>query len=250
MSLPLELAHRRYIQQAAWIEPLRKHLVRRAGLPNAQRVLEIGCGTGAVLGSIVHGQQTKLFGADIDLAALNLALQQAPAARLAAGDAHKLPYQDQAFDICFFHFVLLWLQDPVAALVEAGRVTRPGGAVLALAEPDYSQRVDKPASLSELGILQTEALGAQGANPELGGRLTSLFHAAGLSVVESGQLDQPDDRGPTNSDASLEWEVLRADLHGRIPDIELDRLAAEDLRARQAGERVLLVPTFYAFATT
>ncbi len=246
MPLPLELAHRRYIQQAGWTEPLRKHLFRRAGLPNAQRVLEIGCGTGAVLGGIVHGRQTK-FGVDIDQAALNLAPQHAPTAKLAAGDAHKLPYQDRAFDICFFHFVLLWLQDPVAALAEAGRVTRPGGAVLALAEPDYSQRVDKPASLNELGIMQTEVLRAQGTNPELGGRLAELFQVAGLSVVESGQLDQSDKR-ETMSSAALEWEVLRADVQASIPDAELDRLASEDLRARQAGERVLFVPTFYVWA--
>ena len=248
MPLPLDLADRRYVQQAGWTAPMRRHLFRRAGLSNAQRVLEIGCGTGAVLRSIVHAPRTGLFGLDLDYPALRVAHQHAPSARLAAGDAHRLPYADQAFDISFFHFVLLWLKDPVAALVEARRVTRVGGAVLALAEPDYSRRIDKPASLAPLGIRQTEALRAQGASPELGAKLPELFRAAGLSVMESGQIAQQDGTATTSRAASLEWEVLRTDLQGRLPEAELDRLAAEDLRTRQAGERVVFVPTFYARA--
>ncbi|MEX1143546.1 MAG: methyltransferase domain-containing protein [Anaerolineales bacterium] len=247
MPLPLQLAHRRYVQQAGWTEPMRRHLLRRAGLPNARRVLEIGCGSGAVLRSIVRGPRAELFGVDIDRGALQLALQQASEARLAAGDAHQLPYKEQAFDICFFHFVLLWLKEPAAALQEARRVTRLGGSVLALAEPDYSQRVDRPASLAQLGRLQTEALRNQGAQPEIGGQLAKLFGAASLDLVETGQLEPI--AGPaTSRDADLEWQVLRADLEDRVSEAELDRLAAEDLRARQGGERTLSVPTFYVWA--
>jgi SAM-dependent methyltransferase len=247
MPLSLELANRRYMQQAGWTEPMRRHLLRQAGLPNARRVLDIGCGSGAVLRSIVRGPRAELFGVDIDRGALQLARQQASEARLAAGDAHQLPYKEQAFDICFFHFVLLWLKEPAAALQEARRVTRLGGCVLALAEPDYSQRVDRPASLAELGRMQTEALRSQGAQPEIGGHLTELFRAAGLDIVETGQLESIA-RPATSREADLEWQVLRADLQGRVPESELDSLAAEDLRARRAGERILSVPTFYVWA--
>jgi hypothetical protein len=113
-------------------------------------------------------------------------------------------------------------------------VTRLGGCVLALAEPDYSQRVDRPASLAELGRMQTEALRSQGAQPEIGGHLTELFRAAGLDIVETGQLESIA-RPATSREADLEWQVLRADLQGRVPESELDSLAAEDLRARRAG---------------
>jgi len=247
MPLPLELAHRRYEQQADWTEPMRRHLLRQAGLPNARRVLEIGCGTGAVLRSIVRAPRTSLFGLDIDREALQLARRQAPGSWLAAGDAHQLPYKEQAFDICFFHFVLLWLKEPAAALLEARRVTRLGGAVLALAEPDYSQRVDRPATLAEIGRLQTDALRTQGAKPEIGGQLAEHFRAAGLEIVETGQLESI--ASPVSShDAALEWQVIRADLEGRVSEAELDRLASEDLRARRAGERILSVPTFYVWA--
>ncbi|MEX2143502.1 MAG: methyltransferase domain-containing protein [Anaerolineales bacterium] len=248
MRLPLELAHRRYVQQSGWTEPMRRHLFRRAHLHTALRVLEVGCGTGAVLGNIAVSSDTRLFGLDIDLAALRFAQQQYETIKLAGGDANRLPYQDSAFDIVFYHYVLLWLQEPISALLEARRVTRAGGAVLAFAEPDYSQRVDEPASLAELGKLQTEALRAQGADPELGGRLAGLFQAAGFTMVESGQLEPSIEHDKNEASALLEWETLRADVQGRLSDKELDRLAKEDRRTRRSGERILHVPTYYAWA--
>ncbi len=247
MSLPLELAHRRYTQQAAWTAQLRKHLLNRAGLPNASRVLEVGCGTGAVLRSVAVAPRTMLFGLDIDQAALQIAKKEAPAALLTCGDAHQLPYSDGSFDIVFTHFALLWLAEPARALAEMRRVTRRGGAVLALAEPDYGQRVDEPATLAELGRLQSEALRAQGADPELGSKLAGLFETAGLVQIESGQLEIGEQGTQIEEDWRLEAEVLRADLAGRVDAVEFERLLAEDQRAWRAGERVLHVPTYYAW---
>ncbi|MEX1248490.1 MAG: class I SAM-dependent methyltransferase [Anaerolineales bacterium] len=242
MTLALDLAHRRYQQQAGWTAQLRRHIFARAGLPNARRMLEIGCGTGAVLSAI--GQpQTRTYGLDIDRAALRMAQQGTPGSLLAAGDAHHLPYEDGCFDIAFFHFVLLWLAEPVLALTEACRVTRRGGAVIAFAEPDYSQRIDKPDTLSPLGQLQTEALRAQGAHPDIGGHLPQLFQAADLAVVESGQLQAS---GQTDQADALELEVLQADLSGRIPDDELQHYLAEEACARRENKRILHVPTFFA----
>jgi len=247
VPLPLDLAHRRYVQQAGWTEPLRRHLLQRAGLSKAQRVLDVGCGTGAVLNTI-NDASVSLIGLDLDLAALYLARSQAPRACLASGDAHQLPYRNGVFDIVYFHFVLLWLREPRRALAEARRVSRPGGAVLAFAEPDYSGRIDEPASLAQLGKLQTEALRAQGADPELGRKLVSLFQSSGFTGIESGQLHQQKGNAKKDDDGSLEWEILRADVRNQIPADELYRLAQEDRQARQAGERVLFVPTFYACA--
>jgi SAM-dependent methyltransferase len=240
----LNLAHRRYEQQAAWTAPGRRHLLAAAGLPSAQRVLEVGCGTGAVLNELNPPPATQVVGLDIDPAALQLARQHAPAARLLAGDAHKLPFAPASFDIAFCHFVLLWLTQPATALREMARVVRRGGVVLALAEPDYTQRVDEPGELAALGTAQTEALQAQGADPAIGSRLPALFAEAGLELVDAGALDMA---SANSHDAGLEAEVLRADLSGRMPPAELERLLAIDAAARKAGRRQLHVPTYYAF---
>lgn len=243
-AVNLALAHRRYEQQAAWTASGRRHLLAAAGLPSAQRVLEVGCGTGAVLSELNPPPATQVVGLDIDPAALQIARRHAPTAQLLTGDAHKLPFATASFDIAFCHFVLLWLAQPATALAEMRRAVRPGGAVLALAEPDYSQRVDAPAELAALGQAQTEALRAQGADPAIGSRLPALFAEAGLELVDAGMLDATP---ATAEDATLEAEVLRADLSGRMPPAEIERLLAIDAAARQAGRRQLHVPTYYAF---
>jgi hypothetical protein len=125
------------------------------------------------------------------------------------------------------------------------RVTRPGGWVLALAEPDYGGRVDYPEALAEAGRLQAEALRAQGAEPNMGRRLMALFRQTGLAQVSAGVLGgqwHSDDPG----DWRAEWAVLRADLGDRLTEAEYELLYRIEAEARQTGERVLFVPTFYA----
>lgn len=244
IAMELDLAHRRYLQQAAWTAAGRRHLLAAAGLPNARGVLEVGCGTGAILGGMVVAPGALLAGLDIDRPALQLARTQAPGAQVLGGDAHRLPFADGSFDIALCHFVLLWLARPAIALAEMRRIVRPGGGVLALAEPDYTQRIDEPGELAALGQAQTEALRAQGADPAIGGRLPALFAEAGLELVDAGMLE------PATSGAgegALEAEVLRADLSGRMPRAEIDQLLGLDAEARLKGRRVLHVPTYYAY---
>jgi ubiquinone/menaquinone biosynthesis C-methylase UbiE len=233
--MKLELAQRRYVQQAAWTAQLRSHLLARAGLPNARRALEVGCGTGAVLQDTAHPARTQFHGLDIDLAALRMAQQQGDAF-LTGGDAHRLPYSDECFDIVFCHFVLLWLRQPADALAEMRRVTRRGGAVLALAEPDYTQRVDQPEAMVKVGGMQTQALRAQGADVAMGSKLPALFKEAGFREIEAGIL-QPSDAPQNRVDRLLEIEVLRADLDAGSGDL---------LDLPSEGE--VYVPTYYAWA--
>lgn len=242
--MALSETHARYTQQAAWTAPARRHLLAAAGLPNARRVLEVGCGTGAVLSQVLAPPGCLLAGLDIDLGALSLARQHVAGAQLSAGDAHLLPYPDACFDIALCHFVLLWLANPAGGLAEMRRVVRPGGAVLALAEPDYSQRIDAPAELAALGRAQTEALRTRGADPTAGGRLPTLFAAAGLQLVDTGALDTSS--LATSSMPAEEATMLRADLSGHMPPEQLERWLAADAAAWAAGTRQLHVPTYFA----
>jgi ubiquinone/menaquinone biosynthesis C-methylase UbiE len=248
MPLPIDLAHRRYVQQARWTAQLRRHIFAQTGMPNASRVLEVGCGTGAVLHSIEASPRTTLFGLDIDLPSLKLAKANLADARLYAGDAHRLPHPAAAFDVTFCHFVLLWLSDPLRGLREMRRVTRSRGAVIAFAEPDYAKRIDHPAELAQVGKWQTEALRAQGADPELGGKLTELFRAAGFRDIVSGELGAEAAHEASQADQDLELEVLHADLEGRIPKKDVQQALEMEKAARQNKQRVVYVPTRYAWA--
>jgi SAM-dependent methyltransferase len=238
--------HARFRQQAAWTRELRSYLFERAGLARAERILEVGCGTGAILAEL--DCPAALHGLDRDAGRLAEAGRYAPRAWLVCGDALHLPYPDASFDIVFCHFLLLWVGDPRQALQEMCRVARPGGSVLALAEPDYTARVDEPPGLAPLGRAQTEALRAQGADPGLGGKLGELFRQAGLPPLETGTLRGGEASRPTPEQRALEWAVLADDLRGRVPAEELQRLQALDERAWAEGTRRLYVPTHFAWA--
>jgi SAM-dependent methyltransferase len=237
--------HARFTQQAGWTKDLRSYLFRRAGLSHARRVLEVGCGTGAILEGL-HAA-AAIHGLDLAAARIAEAHTHAPRAHLIQANALELPYPNGCFDITFCHFLLLWVGDPLQALNEMARVTRPGGSVLALAEPDHEHRLDLPESLAALGGWQTQALRQQGADPGLGSRLADLFRQAGLTLVESGPLAQQETAQLSPAERDLEWKVLLADLAGSVPISELRRLRGLDERAWEQGKRVLSVPTYFAW---
>jgi SAM-dependent methyltransferase len=236
--------HARYTQQAKWTRELRDYLFERIGLKTAGCVLEVGCGTGAILSEI---QTQAPHGLDIQPAALMEARVHAPAASLTCADALSLPYPEECFDIVFCHFLLLWVSDPQRALHEMKRVAQPGGYILALAEPDYSARVDEPAELAMLGRWQTESLQRQGADPSLGGRLAELFVQAGIGLIETGAIESQRNDALTSTEWELEWAVLENDLRASVPLKEIQRLKKLDKRAWAHGKRTLHVPTYFAW---
>jgi len=236
--------HARYTQQANWTRELRNYLFEQTGIKTAKRALEVGCGTGAILSEI---QTRSLHGLDLRPAPLMEARVHAPTASLTCGDGLSLPYPAECFDLVFCHYLLLWVSDPRKALAEMKRITRPGGYVLALAEPDYSARVDKPAELAVLGRWQTESLQRQGADPTLGGRLAALFDQAGIRLIETGTIESQGNEAPTSSEWELEWAVLENDLRESVPVDEIQRLKRLDKRAWANGKRILHVPTYFAW---
>lgn len=236
--------HARYLQQAAWTRDLRAYLFEEAGLSHAQRVLEVGCGTGAILRDL-H-TSASLHGLDLDSAALAQCRIHAPAATLTRGDGLSLPYSDQTFDIVYCHYFLLWVGDPLQAVREMKRVTRNSGHILALAEPDYSSRVDKPDELKILGVWQRESLKEQGADPGFGARLAETFFQAGIKILETGTIQSAGSEASAG-EREMEWAVLEADLAGFVPAEEIRKMKLMEERAWARGERMLHVPTYFAW---
>ena len=234
--------HARYTQQAGWTAQIRRYLYEKAGLTRTARVLEPGCGTGAVLTDCPAG---TLHGLDWDWQHLQIAQHAVPRARLVRADADTLPYADASFDACLTHYFLLWV-NAARVLAEMRRVTRPGGMILALAEPDYGARIDFPAELAEIGQLQGSALERQGADPRMGRKLAALFTAAGLQQVTAGVTGGEWSARQLEDGWDLEWAALEADLAGSLPAERLAELRRIDAVAWLHGERILFVPTFYA----
>lgn len=241
---------------------MRSYLLSRLPRRPAARVLEAGCGTGVITRSLLGYVQT-VCGLDLNTQFLQYAARSAPGAHFTCGDALEMPFSDAAFDAVACHFFLLWAASPARALAEMVRVTRPGGAVIAFAEPDYGGRIDYPPPLDELGRLQAAGLRRQGADPEMGRKLSGLFHAAGLREVETGLLGGQWKGAPSPSERQSEWDMLandlqiilqddlksltQDDLQSSLAPQQLDELRKIDAAAWASGQRVLFVPTFYAF---
>lgn len=236
--------HARYTQQARWTRDLRTYIFDKIQLDDANRLLEVGCGTGAVLSELPP--HLSLHGVDLDPAALAQCRIHAPAASLTRGDALQLPYPDHSFDITCCHFLLLWVRDPLRALLEMKRVTKPGGHVIAFAEPDYSSRVDRPEELVPLGRWQADALRKQGADPGFGARLAESFFEAGIRLIETGTI-QSGESEASPAEWEMEWAVIESDLAGQVPEADIQKMKRADKTARDRGERTLHVPTFFAW---
>jgi len=248
MTLSLQAWHSRFVNQARWTQSLRSHLYKLAKIDQAKGVLEVGCGSGAVLHELPQFTRADIFGLDIDVRFLRMAMRSIGDIQLIHADAHQLPLAPDSFDMTFCHFLLLWVTDPNQVLKEMVRVTRPGGYVCALAEPDYGGRIDFPAMLASLGQRQTQALRAQGANPEIGRQLRSLLTNVGLMNVVSGVLGGQWELPFREEEWASEWNVLEADL-SHNPDFQAtkQKQKAQDQTAWADGTRILYVPMFYGW---
>ncbi len=248
MSLTIEQWHERYQQQAYWTRNLRQYVFERIGLQTADKILDVGCGTGVILEELGRLSSASLHGVDIDPQPLMMVKNTLPYAMETRADAHKLPFYSRVFNITLCHFVMLWLAQPRSAIDEMVRVTRLGGFVCALAEPDYGGRIDYPPELAVIGEWQIEALREQGANPLIGRELMSLFSQAGLANIEAGVLGGQWNNILNLQEFELEWLVVQADLERNKGFIDsAEKLKALELNARRKQQRVLYVPTFYVF---
>ncbi|SPT49582.1 class I SAM-dependent methyltransferase [Actinomadura madurae] len=116
---------RRYLIGA---RSLHDHIASKLLHSGASRVLDIGCGEGALAGALPHPPPFRLVGLD----ASGVLLRTHPSPRVQA-DALRLPFRDGTFDAAMALNMLYHLDDPRGALREARRVLAPGGLLLVTA---------------------------------------------------------------------------------------------------------------------
>jgi len=243
-QMTVEQWDEQFSRQGGWTSGTRAYLYRRADLLRATRVLDVGSGTGAVTEELAAQTQAQVFGIDLDPAMVAFAQKRGKRAEYRQGDAQDLPFADAWFDVVVCHFVLLWCRDPAQAAREMVRVTRPGGAVLVCAEPDYGGRIDHPDL--PLGLWQSQALRQEGAEPWLGRKLRGLFTLPAVHQIEIGVISGLWDLPTLRAQFDAEWALWERSLAGLVPPEELARVKAADRAAIEAGERLVFMPVFYA----
>jgi SAM-dependent methyltransferase len=215
--------HARYTQQAGWTREARRYIFNHCGIEHSAHLLDVGCGSGAVMDALRMDGYNNLWGIDIALNALQSAPMPFPSA---CADGMALPFADDSCDHCYCHFTLMWVRDPLRMLREMRRVTRVGGWVLALAEADYGARSSFPPALEKLAALQTRALQRQGADTSMGAQLMGLLAACGLEQIWGGEISA-DPRKNSGQALQGDLQVLRRDLEGSMKAGALEAALAE-----------------------
>jgi ubiquinone/menaquinone biosynthesis C-methylase UbiE len=99
-------------------------IIRLLNPKRGERVLDVGCGTGNHL-LLFYRIGLDVTGLDASSYMLDIARSRlGHKASLKRGRAEILPFEDNEFDITSLIFTMEFLDDPLAALQEAGRVTR------------------------------------------------------------------------------------------------------------------------------
>lgn len=135
-----------------------------AALRGDETIADVGCGNGAYIAELSRrGHAGPVLGIDLSTGMLDAARRRVPAAALAAGDVAALPVRDQAASLTLAAHMLYHVPDPLAAVRELRRVTRPDGQAVVVLNGD--------SHLRELRDLIAAALQITTSDPPLGDQL-------------------------------------------------------------------------------
>ena len=175
----------RVLSRVMW--PTTSALLDRVGVAPDARCLDVGCGGGDVsvaLAARVPGG--TVVGIDLDATAIDLARQEAKAARVGnveyrVADVMEPPRADERFDLAYVRFLLTHLPDPAAALASICAHVRPGGTVV-VEDIDCRGHFSDPDSAAFHTYVDLYAATARsrGCDPDIGPRLPNLLRGAGL----------------------------------------------------------------------
>jgi SAM-dependent methyltransferase len=169
--------------------PLAPGFADFAAVAAGQRVLDVGCGPGALTAELVSRlgprRVTAVDPSDTFVAA---ARERHPGVNVQRAAAEQLPFGDQEFDAAVAQLVVHFMTDPVAGLLEMARVTREDGVVAACVW-------DHAGGGGPLSVFWEAAHefdpGLEDESQLAGareGHLAELFRAAGLREVEESAL--------------------------------------------------------------
>ena len=160
-----------------------------AGVRAGQRVLDVGCGPGALTAELVKRVgPASVSAVDPSEPFVAAARERNPAVDVQLATAEALPYPDDAFDAALAQLVVQFMSDPAAGVAEMRRVTRRDGVVAACV---WAHGAGQGPLSPFWAAAQELAPGARDEARQTGtnaGDLSELFVAAGLREVEETSL--------------------------------------------------------------
>lgn len=170
-------------------EPLAVQFAELAHVRSGQRVLDVGCGPGALTAQLVQRAGPDAVAA-VDPSAPFVAAARArfPDVDVRSAVAEELPFADRTFDASLAQLVVHFMTDPVGGLREMARVTRPGGLLAACVWDHAGGRGPLSVFWRAAHDVDPQVSDESGRPGAREGGLEELCAAAGLARVDSSQL--------------------------------------------------------------
>lgn len=150
-----------------------------------QRVLDVGCGPGALTLELVERLGAEAVSAvDPSEQFVAAVRTRAPGVSVQHSSAERLPFRDGDFDASVAQLVVHFMDEPVTGLREMGRVTRRGGVVSACVWDHAGGRGPLSVFWRAARALENDVRDESALAGARAGHLGELFRAAGLLDVE------------------------------------------------------------------
>jgi ubiquinone/menaquinone biosynthesis C-methylase UbiE len=168
---------------------LSPQLADLAGIEPGQRVLDVGCGPGALTKVLVERVGAENVSAvDPSEQFVAAARERNPGVDVKCASAEDLPFEDDTFDAAVAQLVVHFMSDPVRGLSEMARVTRPGGVVAACVWDHAGGKTPLGPFWEVVHDFDPVAVDESGLAGAREGHLAKLFAQAGLREIEQTSL--------------------------------------------------------------
>lgn len=166
-------------KQAEWLAAARARMLRRVGIAQMRRVLDLGAGYGLITEELERRSRGVVIALDRSSKSL-YEVTKSPSILRIAGDAARLPLVDSSFELVFCQCGLLWMNPFLDVIEEIDRILEPGGLFLAL-EPDYLSMIEYPAGTAIEDIWKN-ALERAGADPARARKIPAALESCGFTI--------------------------------------------------------------------